>query len=66
MRKVLIGLISFVVVLLGFWAYIQWMDTAPIQVPKASELQDELVMPEIDPEMQTIGGTKLITVGQTQ
>lgn len=65
MRKLLIGLISFVIVLVGFWVYIALMDTAPIQAPKATTAQD-MEMPRVDTGMQSIGGTKLIDVGSTK
>jgi hypothetical protein len=65
MRKVLIGLISFGVVLLGFWGYVQWMDTAPIQVPRIADSQ-EMAMPAAGADPQPLGDTTLEIVGPTR
>lgn len=65
MRKFLIGLISFGIVLLGFWGYIKWMDTAPISVPQATD-RDDMEMPQIKTEMQSISGVQVISADIAQ
>lgn len=65
MRKVLIGLISFGLVLLGFWGFVQWMDTTPIQVPRAADSQ-EMAMPAAGADPQPLGDTTLEIVGPTR
>ncbi|MBL7214177.1 MAG: hypothetical protein ISS71_00710 [Phycisphaerae bacterium] len=65
MRKVLIGLIAFGIVLLGFWGYVAWMDTPPIQVPHATDAQD-MDIPPTDTDPQPMGDTTLEVVGRTR
>jgi len=62
MRKFLIGLISFMVVLAGFWIYIDLMDISPIQTPAVDDTQD-LEVPQMETGARSIGDTKPIDIG---
>ena len=64
-RKVIIGLTSFGIVFLGFWVYVAWMGTGPIQAPQATKAQD-LDMPSVDTNPQPTGNTTLEEVGLTR
>ena len=65
MRKILVGLISFVVVCVGFWIYIHLMDTAPIQGPDVSDTPD-LDVPQMEAGARSIGDTKPIDVRESR
>ena len=62
MRRFLIGLISFVVVFVGFWIYVGLMDTPPIQVADVSDVPD-MDVSQTAPGARSIGDTKPIEVG---
>ncbi len=65
MRKLVIGIVSFTVVILGFWGYVLLMDTAPIQTPDADDVPD-IIVPPSETTSQTTGDTKLGVVGRTR